>query len=287
MVPSPGLQLSRAVLASNGGGELYVDTLTNKRARTVPLVPMVVPIVDRWSTGKARVNGSSARQRAVRCGKPTGSGRSAGVTRKRRLGGPSCAFTICATRRLRCGWHLALIRNVVQRVLWHATAAITMDLAARSSESWPTPACAGASSWPLTACRIDLARCRIEVVEAITEVHGRVVVGTTKTHQRRSVPDRRRPQLTCSYRMQVLFCTGRWGGAVLTKSGEHAAKDSAASACSGPARARVSTRSFSIGVTAQTHLVVLMGFRVLPIIPIVQAKATLPRFGHTQSVLPA
>ena len=40
----------------------------------------------------------------------------------------------------------------------------------------------------LTACRIDLARRRIEVVEAITEVHGRVVVGTTKTHQRRSVP---------------------------------------------------------------------------------------------------
>jgi hypothetical protein len=29
-----------------------------------------------------------------------------------------------------------------------------------------------------------------------------------------------------------------------------------------------------------------MGFRVLPIIPIVQAKATLPRFGHTQIVLP-
>jgi integrase len=40
----------------------------------------------------------------------------------------------------------------------------------------------------LTACRIDLARRRIEVVEAITEVHGRLVVGTTKTHQRRSVP---------------------------------------------------------------------------------------------------
>jgi integrase len=40
----------------------------------------------------------------------------------------------------------------------------------------------------LTARRVDLKRRRIEVVEAITEVHGRVVVGTTKTHQRRSVP---------------------------------------------------------------------------------------------------
>ena len=39
--------------ASNGGGELYVDTLKSKRARTVPLVPAVVPIVDRWSAGKS------------------------------------------------------------------------------------------------------------------------------------------------------------------------------------------------------------------------------------------
>jgi hypothetical protein len=38
----------------------------------------------------------------------------------------------------------------------------------------------------LTTRRVDLKRRRIEVVEAITEVHGRVMVGTTKTHQRRS-----------------------------------------------------------------------------------------------------
>jgi hypothetical protein len=29
------------------------DTLKNKRARTVPLVSVVVPIVDRWSAGKS------------------------------------------------------------------------------------------------------------------------------------------------------------------------------------------------------------------------------------------
>jgi integrase len=40
----------------------------------------------------------------------------------------------------------------------------------------------------LTTRRVDLKRRRIEVVEVITEVHGRVIVGTTKTHQRRSVP---------------------------------------------------------------------------------------------------
>lgn len=36
-VPGPGLRLSRAVLCSSGGGALYVDTLKNRRARTVPL----------------------------------------------------------------------------------------------------------------------------------------------------------------------------------------------------------------------------------------------------------
>jgi integrase len=32
---------------------LYVDTLKNNRSRTVPLVVDLVPIVDRWSAGKA------------------------------------------------------------------------------------------------------------------------------------------------------------------------------------------------------------------------------------------
>jgi integrase len=32
---------------------MYVDTVKNSRSRTVPLVPAVVPIVERWATGKA------------------------------------------------------------------------------------------------------------------------------------------------------------------------------------------------------------------------------------------
>ena len=35
-------------------GTVYVDTLKNNRARTVPLVVDLVPIVERWSAGKAR-----------------------------------------------------------------------------------------------------------------------------------------------------------------------------------------------------------------------------------------
>jgi integrase len=52
-VPGPGLRLRRTVLASGGGGAPYVDTLKNNRGRAVLLVVDLVPIVDRWSSGKA------------------------------------------------------------------------------------------------------------------------------------------------------------------------------------------------------------------------------------------
>jgi len=52
-IPGPGLRLRRTVLASGGGGALYVDTLKSNRGRTVPLVLDLVPIVDHWSAGKA------------------------------------------------------------------------------------------------------------------------------------------------------------------------------------------------------------------------------------------
>ncbi len=40
------------MLASGGGGALDVDTLKNHRARAVPLVAELVPIIDRWAAGK-------------------------------------------------------------------------------------------------------------------------------------------------------------------------------------------------------------------------------------------
>ena len=43
-----------AACGAGGSGALYVDTLKNKRARTVPLVQELLPVVDRWSAGKAR-----------------------------------------------------------------------------------------------------------------------------------------------------------------------------------------------------------------------------------------
>lgn len=46
-VPGPGLRLQRTVMSSNEKGELFVDTLKNKRARTVPLIMNLVPVIDK------------------------------------------------------------------------------------------------------------------------------------------------------------------------------------------------------------------------------------------------
>ena len=125
-VPGPGLRLRRAVLASGGGGALYVDTLKNNRSRTVPLVVDLVPIVDRWSEGKtpdawlfSAPGGGPLREsnwkRSV--------GWSAATARPGSTGSGSM---ICGIRRRRlCA---GADPKVVQRVLGHATASMTMDL---------------------------------------------------------------------------------------------------------------------------------------------------------------
>ena len=51
--------------------------------------------------------------------------------------------------------------------------------------------------------------------------------------------------------------------------------------------ARYEPPSLSVSTTAQTHLEVRVGFRVLLILPIVLEQATLPRFGHAHILLPA
>jgi integrase len=107
-VPGPGLRLRRAVLASGGGGALYVDTLKNNRARTVPLVLDLVPIIDRWGAGKApdawlfdAPEGGplweSNWKRSVGWSAATAA-----------VGVPGSGFMICVIRRRRCGWVLAL-----------------------------------------------------------------------------------------------------------------------------------------------------------------------------------
>ena len=128
-VPGPGLRLSRAVLASEGGGALYVDTLKNNRARTVPLVAELVPIVDRLERGEG-AGGLAVRcaRAAARCGSRTGSGRSAGGRPGLAVGVPD--VRVHDLRHTAASLWLAAGADpkVVQRVLGHATAAMTMDL---------------------------------------------------------------------------------------------------------------------------------------------------------------
>jgi integrase len=127
-VPGQGLRLQRAVMSSNDRGDLFVDTLKNKRARTVPLVGDLVPIMDRWSAGKEaddwlfhaprggplnEANWKRSigwREAVVKIGKP-------------RLRVHDLRHT-CASVWLAAGAD----PKVLQRILGHASAAMTMDL---------------------------------------------------------------------------------------------------------------------------------------------------------------
>jgi integrase len=127
-VPGPGLRLRRAMLASSGGGALYLDTLKNNRARTVPLVMHLVPIIDRWSAGKApdtwlfaAPEGGPLREsnwkRSVGWAKAT-----AAIGRR--------GFRVHDLRHTAASVWLGAGADpkVVQRVMGHGTAAMTMDL---------------------------------------------------------------------------------------------------------------------------------------------------------------
>jgi len=127
-VPGPGLRLTRTVLASRGGGALYVDTLKNSRARTVPLVDELVPIVDRWSAGKPpgawlfdAPEGGPLREsnwkRSVGWRAATAA-----------IGVPSLRVHDLRHTAASLWLGAGADPKVVQRVLGHAAAAMTMDL---------------------------------------------------------------------------------------------------------------------------------------------------------------
>jgi integrase len=116
------------VLASSKGGELFVDTLEGKRARTVPPVAELVPIVDAWARGKE----SGAWPFAAPPGGPLSESnwkRSVGWTQATRaIGRPTLRvhdlWHTCASLWLGAGAD----PKVVQRILGHASAAMTMDV---------------------------------------------------------------------------------------------------------------------------------------------------------------
>jgi integrase len=127
-VPGPGLRLSRTVLASNGGGALYVDSLKNKRARTVPLIAAVVPIVERWAAGKSprewlfhAPEGGPLREtnwkRSVRWREAVAA-----------IGRPGLRVHDLRHTAASVWLGSGADPKVVQRVLGHGSAAMTMDL---------------------------------------------------------------------------------------------------------------------------------------------------------------
>ncbi|MGB8384051.1 MAG: site-specific integrase [Dermatophilaceae bacterium] len=127
-VPGPGLRLKRTVLASSSDGSLYVDTLKGRQARTVALPASVVAIVDRWSAGKASGDwlfgapgggplSESNWRRSVRWS-------AACISVKRPRLRPHDLRHTAASIWLGAGAD----PKVVQRMLGHASAAMTMDL---------------------------------------------------------------------------------------------------------------------------------------------------------------
>ena len=154
-VPGPGLRLSRAVLASEGGGALYVDTLKNHRARTVPLVAELVPIIDRWSARKE----PEAWLFAAPAGGPLRESnwkRSVGW-RAARVAAGVPDVRVHDLRHTAASLWLAAGADpkVVQRVLGHATAAMTMDLYGHLVDAslWQAAGSSGASRGHLSDCR--------------------------------------------------------------------------------------------------------------------------------------
>src|SRR5215468_12530811 len=127
-VPGPGLRLRRAVLASGGGGALYVDTLKSNRARTVPLVLDLLPIVDRWSAGKAPDSWLFAAPQGGPL-RESNWKRSVGWSAATSAVGVP-GFRVHDLRHTAASVWLAARADpkVVQRVLGQATAAMTMDL---------------------------------------------------------------------------------------------------------------------------------------------------------------
>ena len=119
--------MQRSVLTSGGGGELYLDTVKSGRARTVPFVAELVPIVDRWAEGKTAGDWLFRHRRRADSGVRLEALRPLD-RRPRGMASQPCVFTISATRRRRSGWAMALTPKVVQRVVEHATAAMTMNL---------------------------------------------------------------------------------------------------------------------------------------------------------------
>ena len=127
-VPGDGLRVQRAVLAGGGAGELFVDALKSYRSRTVPLAGPAAAIVAEWgrdrhphewlfatSTGTALREGNWKRQVRWSAAKET-------------IGRPTIRVHDLRHTAASIWLGSGADPKVVQRVLGHASATMTMDL---------------------------------------------------------------------------------------------------------------------------------------------------------------
>lgn len=127
-VPGRGVRIQRTVLAALGAGELFIDTAKNHKARTVPLTANVAEIVDRWSAGK--------RPHDWLFGTATGTALNEGNWKrqigwraaKEKIGRPSLRVHDLRHTAASIWLGKGADPKVVQRVLGHASATMTMDL---------------------------------------------------------------------------------------------------------------------------------------------------------------
>jgi integrase len=127
-VPGEGLRLQRTVMSSRDKGALFVDTLKSKRARTVPLVDELVPIIDKWSEGKDAGDWLFHAPKGGPLSEPNWKRSVGWAAVVRKIGRPTLRVHdlrhTCASLWLGAGAD----PKVVQRILGHASAAMTMDL---------------------------------------------------------------------------------------------------------------------------------------------------------------
>lgn len=127
-VPGPGLRLQRTVMSNVANGSLFEDTLKSKRSRTVPLVAELVPIVDKWSEGKTAGEWLFDAPKGGPLSELNWKRSVGWAEAVRKIGRPTLRVHdlrhTCASLWLGAGAD----PKVVQRILGHASAAMTMDL---------------------------------------------------------------------------------------------------------------------------------------------------------------
>ena len=127
-VPGPGLRVQRAVLAGGGAGDLFVDTLKTNRARTVPLPGTTAEIIERWSGDRDFSQWIFPSTTGTALSENNWKRMIAWTEAKRAIGRPTLRVHDLRHTAASIWLGAGADAKVVQRVLGHATASLTLDL---------------------------------------------------------------------------------------------------------------------------------------------------------------